>query len=60
MNAIQSMEMIFVMMTPLAQTLMVPILVNAIQDIKIPRRLQWDMSVKVSIFVALSHVITLI
>ena len=49
MNAIQSMEMTFVMMMPLAQTLMVHILANAIQDIKIPRRLKWDMSAKVSI-----------
>ena len=44
------MEMTFVMMTPLARTLMVPTLANAIQDIKIPRRLQWDMSAKVSIY----------
>ena len=49
MNVIQSMEMTFAMMTLLAQTMMVPILVNVIQDIKIPRRLQWDMFVKVRV-----------
>ena len=58
MNVIQSMEMTFAMMTLLAQTMMVPILVNVIQDIKIPRRLQWDMFVKVRVLFILFEIIT--
>ena len=58
MNVIQSMEMTFVMTTLLAQTMMVPILVNVILDIKIPRRLQWDMFVKVRVLFILNEIIT--
>ena len=54
------MEMTFVMMTLLAQTMVVPILVNVIQDIKIPRRLQWDMFVKVRFLFILKEIIFLV
>ena len=60
MNVIQSMEMTFVMMTLLAQTMVVPILVNVIQDITIPRRLQWDMFVKVRFLFILKEIIFLV
>ena len=60
MNVIQPMEMTFVMMTLLAQTMVVPILVNVIQDIKIPRRLQWDMFVKVRFLFILKEIIFLV